>query len=177
MSLGKLAENIYNSNIPLDAAKQEQGRMENILEKFIEYNPVKDNYKNQKFNILPNIKEFYKGRREVLIAFEENIFSLPKPHVFGKNEWKEKDLDRKEFIPKNFLNERFLERLGHTPLSEKENKILNKNFGYKNIDKLTDDLENAAAEKEYDKLFNNINDRVSILKKLVETASNNVEKK
>ena len=119
-----------------------------MLEKFIEYNPVKDNYKNQKFNILPNIKEFYKGRREVLIAFA-----------------------------KNSLNERFLERLGHTPLSEKENEILNKNFGDKNIDKLKDDLENAVAEKEYDKLFNNINDRVSILKKLVEAVSNNVEKK
>ena len=88
MSLGKLAENIYNGNIPLDAAKQEQRRMENMLEKFIEYNPVKDNYKNQKFNILPNIKEFYKGRREVLIAFEENIFSLPKPYVFEFFKWK-----------------------------------------------------------------------------------------
>ena len=59
--------------------------------------------------------------------------------MFGKNEWKEKDLDRKEFIPKNSLNKRFLERLEHTPLSEKENEILNKNFGYKNIDKLKDD--------------------------------------
>ena len=77
----------------------------------------------------------------------KKIFSLPKPYVFGKNEWKEKDLDRKEFIPKNSLNKRFLERLEHTPLSEKENEILNKNFGYKNIDKLKDDWENAAAEK------------------------------
>ena len=28
--------------------------------------------------------EFYKGRREILIAFEENIFPLPKPYVFGE---------------------------------------------------------------------------------------------
>ena len=35
MSLGYLAENIYNGNVSLDAAKQEQRRMENMLEKFI----------------------------------------------------------------------------------------------------------------------------------------------
>ena len=107
MSLGNLAKNIYNGNVSLDAAKQEQRGMENVLENFINYNPVKDNYKNQRFIILPNIKEFYKGRREVLIGFEENIFLLPKPCVFGKNEWKEKDFDREEFMPKNSLNKVF----------------------------------------------------------------------
>ena len=65
MSLGNLTKNIYNGNASLDAAKQEQRRMEEVLENFINYNPVKDNYKNQEFNILPDIKEFYKGRREV----------------------------------------------------------------------------------------------------------------
>ena len=39
--------------------------MEEVLENFVNYNPVEDNYKNQEFNILPDIKEFYKGRREV----------------------------------------------------------------------------------------------------------------
>ena len=90
MSLENLAENIYNDNVSLDAAKQEQRRMKNLIRNFINYNPVKDNYKNQKFIILWNIKEFFKGRREVLIAFEENIFPLPKSYVFGKNERKEK---------------------------------------------------------------------------------------
>ena len=99
MSLGNLAENIYNRNVSLDAAKQKQGRMKNVLENVINYNPVKDNYKNQKFIILPNIKKIYKGIREFLIAFEENIFPLPKPYAIGKNEWKEKDLDREELIP------------------------------------------------------------------------------
>ena len=90
MSLENLAENIYNDNVSLDAAKQEQRRMKNLIRNFINYNPVKDNCKNQKFIILRNIKEFFKGRREVLSAFEENIFALPKSYVFGKNEWKEK---------------------------------------------------------------------------------------
>ena len=84
--------------------------MGNMFKNFINYNPVKDNYKN-----------FYEGRREVLISFEENIFPLPNPYVFCKNEWKEKDLDREEFMPKNSVNESVLERLGHRSLSEKRN--------------------------------------------------------
>ena len=84
--------------------------MGNMFKNFINYNPVKDNYKN-----------FCEGRREVLISFEENIFPLPNPYVFCKSQWKEKDLDRYEFMPKNSLNERFLGRLGHRPLSEKKN--------------------------------------------------------
>ena len=52
MSLENLAENIYNDNVSLDAAKQEQRRMKNLIRNFINYNPVKDNYKNQKFIIL-----------------------------------------------------------------------------------------------------------------------------
>ena len=35
MSLGNLAINIYNGNISLDAAKQQQRRMKNMLENFI----------------------------------------------------------------------------------------------------------------------------------------------
>ena len=35
-SLGNLAENIYNGNISLDAAKEEQRKMENMLESFID---------------------------------------------------------------------------------------------------------------------------------------------
>ena len=102
MSLGNLAENIYNGNVSLDAAKQEKRKMENIFESFIDYNPVKDVYKNQKPNILLNAREFYKGRREILITFEENMFPLPKQYVFGKNEWKEKNLGNEKLMPETF---------------------------------------------------------------------------
>ena len=73
ISLGNLAENIYNGNISLDAAKQEERKMEKMFEDFISYSPVKDMYKNKKANVLLNAREFYKGRREILIAFEENV--------------------------------------------------------------------------------------------------------
>ena len=66
--------------------------MENMLEKFIDYNQVKYVYKNQRNSIILNAMEFYEGRKEVLIAFEENMFPLPKPYVFSKNQWKQRDL-------------------------------------------------------------------------------------
>ena len=63
-------------------------------------------------------------------------------------------------------------------MSEKENKLLDKNFKLKNIDKLKkDDLEKVATGEEYDKLFNFINKRVNVLKKLVKTVADNIEKK
>ena len=53
-----------------------------MLESFIDHNPIKNVYKKEKTNVLLNTREFYKGRREILIVFEENIFPLPKPNVF-----------------------------------------------------------------------------------------------
>ena len=76
--------------------------MENMLKNFIDYSPIKNVYKKQKTNILLNAREFYKGRREILIAFEENMFPLPKPYVFGKNEWKEKNLGNEKLMPETF---------------------------------------------------------------------------
>ena len=129
MSLENLAENIYNGNVSLDAAKQEQRRTKNMLENFINYNPVKSVYKNQRVNILSNAKEFYKGRKEILIAFGENMFPLPKPYVFGKNEWKERDFFGKEKIMPETFKLSVLENHDQTELFEKENKLLNRYFG------------------------------------------------
>ena len=81
MSLGHFAENIYNGNVSLDTTKKGLRRMENMLGNFIDYNPDKNVYKNQKTDILLNKKAFYKGRKEVLIAFEENILN----HMCLKN--------------------------------------------------------------------------------------------
>ena len=41
MSLGSLAENIYNGKVSLNTTKQKQRKIENILNNFIGYNPVK----------------------------------------------------------------------------------------------------------------------------------------
>ena len=180
LSLGNLAENIYNGNVSLDAAKQEQRRTENMLENFINYNPVTSVYKNQRVNILPNAKEFYKGRKEILIAFGENMFPLPKPYVFGKNEWKERDLGNKKFIPE-ILKKRFLEKYDQILLSEKEKELLDRDLGYKNIDELVDAFDERnvlmnETDEELDELFHEITSKLTVLKKLINTASNITEK-
>ena len=177
MSLGNLAENIYNGNISLDTAKQEQRKMENIFESFINYNPIKNVCKNRKVNILLNAREFYKGRREILIAFEENMFPLPKPYVFGENEWKEKDIPGNEkFMPKTFKLS-FLEKNNQTELSEKENKFLYIYFKYKNIDELMVAFKNTKTDDELDELFDKIVNKLNIFKKLINTVPDITEKK
>ena len=150
--------------------------MKNMLENFIDYNPVKNVYKNQINNILLNAKEFYNRRKEVLIAFEENMFPLPKPYVFGENEWKERDLRKEEFMPK-ILKRSFLSELGYIPLSEKKDELLNKHFKFENIDELLEAFNNTDTKEEYNKLFDRISNQAIILKKLVKTVSNPVEKK
>ena len=130
-----------------------------MLEIFIDYSP----------------REFYKGRREILIAFEENIFPLPNPYVFGENVWKGKYFGDEKFMPKTFkLN--FLQEYNQTPLSEKENKILNRNFGYEN-DELAFAFNNTKTDEERDELFDKIVNKLSTLKKLVKIVSSETEKK
>ena len=46
MSLGHFAENIYNGSVSLDAAKQEQRKIQNMFENFIDYSLIKNVYKN-----------------------------------------------------------------------------------------------------------------------------------
>ena len=119
--------------------------MEDILGSFINYSLIKDVYKSKKANTLLNAKEFYKGRKDILIAFEENIFPLPKPYVFGENEWKEKDIPvNEEFMPKTFKLS-LLENNNQTEHSKKENKLLDRDFGYKNIDELTVAFDNTKT--------------------------------
>ena len=99
------------------------------------------------------IKEILIFIREILIAFEENIFPLPKRYVFGENEWKGKDIPGNEkYMPKTFKFS-FLEKNNQTELSKKENKLLNRDFGYKNIDKLVAAFDNKKTIEERDELF------------------------
>ena len=79
-------------------------------------------------------------------------------------------------MPK-MLKKSCLSELGHALLSEKENGLLNKDFGFKNIDELVEAFNNTETKEEYNKLFNRISDRAIISKKLVKTVSNSVEKK
>ena len=150
--------------------------MENMLENFVNYSPIKNMYKNQKRNILLNAREIYKRRKEILIAFEENMFPLPKPYVFGENEWKERYIGNEEFMRKPFKLS-FLEEHNHSPLSDTETELLDRDFGYKNIDELVDAFNNKKTNEQFNKLFNKIADKLSTLKKLVKMVSDATEKK
>ena len=68
------------------------------------------------------------------------------------------------------MKKSFLSDLGHVSLSQKENGLLNNNFGFENID-------NTETKEEYNKFFNRISNRAIIFKKLVKPLSNSVEKK
>ena len=64
------------------------------------------------------------------------------------------------------LNLSFLEKYDLTPLSEKENELLDRDFGYKDVDELVDAFNNTKTNKELDKLFDEITNKLSALKKL-----------
>ena len=99
------------------------------------------------------------------------MFPLPKPYVFGENEWKEKYLVDENFMPKIFkLN--FLQEYNPTPLSEKENELLNRDFGYKNIGELAFAFNNTKTDEERNELLEQLN----TLKMLVKIASRETEK-
>ena len=146
-----------------------------MLENFVNYSPIKNMYKNQKRNILLNAREIYKRRKEILIAFEENMFPLPKPYVFGENEWKERYIGNEEFMRKPFKLS-FLEEHNPSPLSDTETELLDRDLGYKNIDELVDAFDNTKTDEELDELFHEITSKLTVLKKLINTASNITEK-
>ena len=71
----------------------------------------------------------------------------------------------------------FLEEHNHTPLSEKENQLLDRDFGYKNIDELVNAFNSTKINEKLDELFYKIANKLGALKKLVEIVSNDTDKK
>ena len=71
----------------------------------------------------------------------------------------------------------FLEKNNQTELSEKENDLLDRDFGYKNIDELMAAFNNTKTDEGYDKLFYKIVNRLNILEELIEAVSDITERK
>ena len=67
--------------------------MEDEIKRLEDYYPKKEKFRTQKENILHNTREFYKGRKMILVAFENNVFPLPKQYP-SKNadDWKEDEI-------------------------------------------------------------------------------------
>ena len=85
-------------------------------------------------------------------------------------------LGDEKYMPKTFkLN--FFQKYNKTPLSEKENELLNRDFGYKKIDELAFAFDNTKTDEERDELFDKIVNKLNIFRKLVKIVSSETEKK
>ena len=79
-------------------------------------------------------------------------------------------------MPKTFKSS-FLEESNQIPLSEKENELCDRDFGYKNIDESVLAFNNTKTDEERDELFDKIVNKLSALNKLLKIVSNETEKK
>ena len=58
--------------------------------------------------------------------------------------------------------EKFFSDLGHGPLPKNENKLLNKNFKFEDINELLEAFNNTENKEKYNKLFNRISNQAII---------------
>ena len=86
-----------------------------------------------------------------------------------------RDLGNEKLMPKIFKLS-FLEENNRAPLSEKENELLDRDFGYKNIDKLVAAFDNTKTDEERNELFNKNTNNLVTMKKLVKIVSYIAEK-
>ena len=63
------------------------------------YNPNRGKYNIQKTNTLLNAIEFYKGRKMIIIAFENDIFPLTHKCPSGMDDSKKYEMNSSEFMP------------------------------------------------------------------------------
>ena len=89
---------------------------------------------------------------------------------------KKKIFGGERYMPKS-LKLSFLQKYNKTSLSEKENILLNRDFGYRNIDELVLAFNNTKTDEEIDELFDKIDKMLNTLKKLNNKMSDITEKK
>ena len=65
------------------------------------YNTNSEKYKTHKKNTLPNAREFYKERKMILIAFENDVCPLPKQYPSSMDDWEGDDMSSSLFLPEN----------------------------------------------------------------------------
>ena len=75
-----------------------QRYIEDKIRKLDDYKPSTEKYKSQKTSTLSNAREFYKGRKIIIIAFENGIFPLHKQYQ-SESDWTEDEMDSSEFLP------------------------------------------------------------------------------
>ena len=76
--------------------------MEDMIKRFDKHNPKKEKFKAQRESTLLNAREFYKGRKMILIAFENGAFPLPKQYPSGMDDCKGDEIDSSHILPNEF---------------------------------------------------------------------------
>ena len=100
LDLKTFAERLYNGSLSLQAAKLKQRNMEDMIIRLEYYKPNKHEIRAQTDSVLLNAKEFYKGRKMILIAFENSVFPLAKQYPSEDiGDWKEDVMDSTHIIP------------------------------------------------------------------------------
>ena len=85
----------------------------------------KEKFKAQRESTLLNAKEFYKGRRMILSAFENGAFSLPRQYSSGMHGWKQDEMNPLYILPDEY-------RLSLAERRRKESEI---NIMHESIDR------------------------------------------
>ena len=68
--------------------------MQSTIKRLGEYKPKKEEYEKQKTSVLSNVKEFFKGREMILIAFENGAFPLAEQYPSEDlKDWKEDETE------------------------------------------------------------------------------------
>ena len=117
--------------------------MEFEIDKLDDYNPKKGKIKTQKDKVLSNAKEFYKGTKIILNAFENDAFPLAKQYPVKDSDhgWREDELDSTHIIPEK--PDKLLPSLKRKKIKKEKEKVLEKvvqsNYDtYNDLDKLLD---------------------------------------
>ena len=77
LDLRTFAESLYNGSLSLKDAKNKQRNMEFEIDRLTSYGPGR-NIRSQKDKVLSNARELYKGRKTIIMAFENGAFPLAK---------------------------------------------------------------------------------------------------
>ena len=119
---------------------------------------------------------FTKDKNKFSLLLKEICFHCLNHMCLVKmNGKKEIFLIMKVFMSKTFELS-FLEKNNRTELSEKENKLLYRYFKYKNINELMVAFNNTKTADTLDELFDKIVNKLTLLKKLIDTVSDITEK-
>ena len=124
--------------------------MENMLESFNDYDPMKNVYNHQKVNILLNTGNFIKDKEKFSLLLKKICFHCLNHMCLMKMNGKKKILMIKNICQK-LLSYFFLQKHDQASLYKKENELLNRDIGYKNIDELVLAFNNAKTNEELTK--------------------------